>query len=218
MAVQFNGLIEWQPGWLSSLLVWLSNSQDSWFSEWVELFEIRKWKYKLPRGHLQGTFPKSSIHEINQVARWNQKIFFQESWFFIDVYWSKSLFCWKSKWSVWPIGIFSTIAILKFRMEKGSYGGKVKFQRGRKNEISRLRSKNRLLRGFPRPKWLLKYSGIFPDPSGLILYHVCIILEENWWKSMKIKKNQILIQNPSLLSPLGGLLVWLDPAGGQLRL
>ena len=30
MAVQFTGLIEWQPGWLSSLLVWLrSNSRNS---------------------------------------------------------------------------------------------------------------------------------------------------------------------------------------------
>ena len=35
MAVQFTGLIEWQPGWLSSLLVWLNDSQDGcpvyWF-------------------------------------------------------------------------------------------------------------------------------------------------------------------------------------------
>ena len=38
MAVQFTGLIEWQPGWLSSLLVWLNDSQDGcpvyWF-DWV---------------------------------------------------------------------------------------------------------------------------------------------------------------------------------------
>ena len=38
MAVQFTGLIEWQPGWLSSVLVWLSDSQDGcpvyWF-DWV---------------------------------------------------------------------------------------------------------------------------------------------------------------------------------------
>ena len=38
MAVQLTGLIEWQPGWLSSLLVWLNDCQDGcpiyWF-DWV---------------------------------------------------------------------------------------------------------------------------------------------------------------------------------------
>ena len=46
MAVQFNGLIEWLPGWLSSLIVWLSDFRDgclvlfasvlhSGFLEWI---------------------------------------------------------------------------------------------------------------------------------------------------------------------------------------
>ena len=38
MAVQFNGLIEWQPGWLSNLLVWLNDSHGGcpvyWF-DWM---------------------------------------------------------------------------------------------------------------------------------------------------------------------------------------
>ena len=68
MAVQFTGLIEWQPGWLSLLLVRLSDSQDGWFSEWVVFSISRKWKYKLPRDPSQGTFSKSYLHKINSFS------------------------------------------------------------------------------------------------------------------------------------------------------
>ena len=45
-AVQFNGLIEWQPGWPSSSMVWLNDSQDGcpvyWF-DWVTARMAGSW-------------------------------------------------------------------------------------------------------------------------------------------------------------------------------
>ena len=91
-----------------------------------ELFRIRKWKYKLPRCHLQKTFSKSYLHKINSFSCWNGTLFFSPKKCFSIFYCSKSHFGWKSKWSVWSLGTFSTMRIWNFRMEKGSYGGKLK--------------------------------------------------------------------------------------------
>ena len=41
MAVQFTGLIEWLPGWLSSLMVWLSDSQDGCPVYWFDRVTAR---------------------------------------------------------------------------------------------------------------------------------------------------------------------------------
>ena len=97
MAVQSTGLFEWQPGWLSSLMVWLNDSRDGcpvyWFVwmtarmavqftgliDWLpgrlvlgmgELFGVRKWKYKLPRVLLQGTFSKTYLHQKINASSW----------------------------------------------------------------------------------------------------------------------------------------------------
>ena len=92
-----------------------------------ELFRIRKWNISFQPA-IQGTLFKKLPPQNSFIFVIKSKIdFFPKSWFSIDFYWSKSHFCWKSKWSVWSIGTFSTVRIWKFRMEKGSYGGKVKF-------------------------------------------------------------------------------------------
>ena len=66
-----------------------------------------------------------------------------------------------------------------------------------------LRSKNILFEVVSRQKWLWK---IFLNIPGSFRHFIPFSYHFKG-KSIKINKNRILVQNPSLLSPLGGLFV-----------
>ena len=101
-----------------------------WFWTCPEFPEIVIFPWQKPRRELQDRKElfRNFSPENSFIFLMKSKVgFFQKNWFALDFYWSKSLFYWKSKWSVWSIGTFSTIRIWKFRIEKGNYGGKVNF-------------------------------------------------------------------------------------------
>ena len=138
-AVQFTGLIEWQPGWLSSWLVWLSDRKDGWFLGWLEIGSWRHW----------GPIICGVTARYGHLGPFNMR-------------WVRQIWTLRSNFRLWD----SNLRALR---------PKIWTRNARK---SVLRSKNELLRGFPRLTWLIKYSGIFPGHSGLILYHFYIILNE----------------------------------------
>ena len=48
----------------------------------------------------------------------------------VALYHTTTIFAWKPKWSVWPIGTFSTTRMSTFRIQKRSYGKKLRYERG----------------------------------------------------------------------------------------
>ena len=135
----------------------------------------------------------------------NMFAFSKHVWVSIHVYWSKSLFYWKSKWSVWSIGTFSTIRIWKFRMEKGSYGGTLNFPRGRNSRNSGFEVQNWTFEGCFETKMtfknILEDSALIPAQFPYIKSSFSSKIDENRWKSSKIEKNRIKI---SVWGPLLG--------------
>ena len=149
-----------------------------------ELFRIRKWKYKLPRGLLRGTFWKNfpSQNEIIFLNEIESDISPQNR-LPIDFYWSKSFSC-RSRWSVWSTWTFATIQNLHFRMDTGSYGGKIR-KRGGTLQKNRVEIQNWTCEGSFEVEMMFEHILEVPALIPVQFPYKFITLMQNskiWWK------------------------------------
>ena len=138
-------LIERLPGWLSSLQIWLSDSQDGCPVEWFDWVTARM---AGSQNRLFPVFPGPWRHWgpiiCGGTARYGH-------WGPFNMRWDRQIWTLRSNFRLWGTNLRALRSkIWTWKIQKWV-----------------LRSKNGLLRGFPRPKWLLKIFWNIPGSSRL---------------------------------------------------
>ena len=130
--------------------------------------------------------------------------FFPILFFLVTFFHIPAFFYRKPKWSVWSLWTYSTGWILKFVIEKVSYGRKLKIEDFEKLKMSVWGSKIDFWGCFQDQNDFWKYSGPFRNHPGSISIYKNIIFNEISPKSRKIDKNRYFYIKSLTSIPFGG--------------